>query len=238
MLYQEFDAYLTGDMNPDQVKELESRLEQDKVLQEQFEIYQFAVRNLENTYDPKTAAFKANLEAISKAHFAQNTQKGKLITLNRWMVSIAASVVLVFGLWYFLSDQAPQYSDFDDHEQAAFVERGNAEVMLKEAQEAFNTKHYKDAVAFFEKIPTTSRTTEVTYFYAISLLETNQFSDAEKLLQSIVNLDVMYKDKALWYLALLQLKQHHLESCREYLYQIATDSEVSEKAQTLLQELE
>lgn len=238
LMYQEFEAYLEGEMSAEQQADFELKIGQNPDVQLLFEQYQFAYKSLQHKYDPQTSAFKSNLNQISKEHFGTTAKKRKVFKLTNWYVSAAASVVLALGLWYYFQSETPQYSDFDIHEQAAFVERSSADQNLKDAQQEFNAKKYASAVVSFQKLPMELMSSDVMYFYAISLLETNDFAKAELLFNKLDANDSLYKDKAIWYLALSQLKQHHLEACKKYLQQISPEADEFYKAQELLGDLE
>ena len=79
---------------------------------------------------------------------------------------------------------------------------------------------------------------ELHYFYAIALIETNDYAKAETLLKEIKSGTSVYKEKATWYLALSNLKQKKLEECKIYLKQIPTDAEDYDNAQKLLKRLD
>jgi hypothetical protein len=61
---------------------------------------------------------------------------------------------------------------------------------------------------------------------------------AEMLLNEIQHGTSIYKNKAIWYSALSELKQKNLEECKSLLRQIPEDSEDYDKAQELLKELD
>jgi thioredoxin-like negative regulator of GroEL len=116
------------------------------------------------------------------------------------------------------------------------MERSIGDANLKEAQEAFNAKNYKKAVAAFDKI-TDFRDPELQFFYAISLIETNNFAKAQLFLDQLREGNSVYKHKATWYLALSYLKQDKNVECKATLKEIPSDAEDFDKAQQLLNDL-
>jgi hypothetical protein len=131
----------------------------------------------------------------------------------------------------------PEYGDFNQHENAYFMERSTGDENLKQAQNAFNAKDYKKTVASFEKVSDLTNP-ELQYFYAIALIETDNYAKAESLLNNIKSGSSVYKDKAIWYLALSNLKQKKFNACKSYLNQISPDAEDYTQAQNLLKDLE
>ena len=131
----------------------------------------------------------------------------------------------------------PNYQDYNQHEEATFTERGDVIKSLKLAQEAFNAKDYQKANSLFELILKDYKRPEIDYFYGISLLETNTYDKAESLFLKLKMGNSIYKNKATWYLALVQLKQNKYEACKVLLKEISSDDEDYTKAQKLLNEL-
>ena len=235
-LYIAFENYLSNEMLPEERTAFEEKLQNDSDVSEKFRIYQNWTDFLENKFDSNTADFKKNLETISKENFSETKSKSKVIAFKPWYYAVAASLVICLGTWFMMPGN-PEYGDFNQHENAYFMERGTSDINLNEAQKAFNVKDYKKAVASFEKVKDMT-SPELQYFYAISLIETNHYTKAESLLSNIKSGTSVYKDKATWYLALSDLKQKKFDECKTYLKQIPTDAEDYLKAQKLLKDLD
>lgn len=236
-LYISFESYLNNQMLPEERKALEEKLQNDADLKEKFDIYQNWTNYLENKFDSETIAFKENLKSISKENFTEKeVKKSKVINFKPFYYAVAASVVLALGTW-FMMQGTPEYGDYNQHENAFFVERSVGDTNLNEAQKAFNDKDYKKTVLAFEKVQNLTNP-ELQYFYAIALIETNDFTKAEILLNTIKSESSVYKEKAVWYLALSNLKQNKLDECKMYLNQLSPDAEDYEKAQKLLKDLD
>ncbi len=245
-LYMAFESYLSNEMPTDEKKLFEERLLIDASFRESFAVYKETSQFLHTTFSAETLAFKMNLDVISNEHFSQTQENNsnethqkkqtKVIQFKPWYYAVAASIALVFGTLFF-NQNDPQYGDFNQHEAAVFVERSDADVNLKEAQDFFNAKEYKKAVLAFEKIPNLTNP-ELQYYYAIALIETNDYQKAEIFLTNLKDGTSVYKTKAVWYLALSNLKQKKVEECKVYLKQIPADAEDYDKAQELLGDLE
>jgi len=235
-LYISFENYLHNEMTPEEKAIFEEQLQDDTDFNEKFEAYKETTLLLEHKFSKETAAFKQNLSGISNANFAdEGKQKGRAIAFKPWYYGAAASIAIVLGTWISMQNSEPRYQDFNQHEVASFIERNEADANLKTAQEWFNNKEYEKAVVVFEKIANAN--SEVQYFYAISLIETNNYAKAESLLNDLQDGNSVYKEKAIWYSALLELKQGNLEACKKFLQQIPEEAEDYEKAQKLLKDL-
>jgi hypothetical protein len=232
-----FDNYLHKEMTADEKVAFENQLQNDSEMASTFEIYKDLNAHLENKLGNQTElnAFKENLKTISKQNFTE--QKSKVITFRPWQYAVAASVTIMLGTWLFIQNSNPEYGSYNQHENAYFTERSSIDNNLKNAQEAFNNKKFADAVIAFEKI-SEPKTPELNYFYTIALIETNNYAKAETILNDLKSGTSVYASKAIWYLALSNLKQQKLDVCKMYLKQITTNAEDFEKAQKLLEELE
>lgn len=236
-MYLLFENFLDGQLSNEERLDFEERLKKDLDFQNDFEMYKETSAYLKNKFDPETISFKENINTISNNYFSNSNKKEKrVVKLETWYYA-AASIVVLLGFWFFMQNSNPQYSDYNTHEMAAFVERAESNSDIKMAEVAFNSKNYKEASLYLEKILKNNPSSEFQYFYAISLLEQNQFLKAETQLDTLKRSNTIYKEKALWYLALSKLKQEKWEECKSYLNQIPETSEDYEKAQQLLDKL-
>ncbi len=232
-----FENYLANELSAEEKTNFEKQLSQDKELASAFEIFKELHLHLENKFgnEADLKAFKKNLKSISKEHF--KTKKPKVVAFKPWQYAIAASIAVLVGLFVFQNIN-PSFEDYDNPEMATFVERGDVNENLKLAQDAFNAKNYKTAIPHFEAVLNSTKSPEIQYFYAVSLLEDNQFQKAETNLSELKSGTSIYKNKATWYLALSKLKQKDYDSCKAILKTIPDDFEDYDQVQELLNELD
>ena len=235
--YIVFENYLSNELSAEEKTNFEKQLTEDSELASAFEIFKDLNLHLENKFgnQEELKAFKKNLKSISKEHF--KTKKPKVVAFKPWQYAIAASVAILVGLFVFQNIN-PSFDDYNNPEMATFIERGDVNENLKLAQDAFNAKNYKTAITYFEAILKESKSPEIQYFYAVSLLETDQFQKAEINLSDLRYGNSIYKNKATWYLALSKLKQKDYKSCKNILLTIPDDFEDYDQVQQLLNELE
>lgn len=233
-----FDKYLQNELSLEERSVFEKQLSEDKELSAAFGFFKESNLQMEHKFrfEEERESFKENLESISKKHF--NNQKSKVISFKPWQFAVAASVALLFGMFFFMQNSNPNFEDFNHYENAYFTERGVVDVKLKQAQEAFNSKDYIAAVSSFEVVLKEKDTPEIQYFYGISLLETNKIDKAEAVFFKLKSGTSIYKNKATWSLALLKLKQKDYKSCKEILLTIPSDYEEIDAVQKLLKELD
>jgi len=237
-LYIAFENYLHNEMTSEEKTTFENQLQSDEALKKQFELYKETSQFLEVKFSKETIDFKENLKSISKDHFADSTKKkSKVISLQSKWFAIAAMLVVFIGVWYLNQGGNPSYSDYNMHNEANFIERSEGNPELKIAQDYFNNKNYQKASETFAKIENLTNP-EIQLYYAISLIETDDYSKSNILLENISQGISVYKEEAIWYLALSSLKQKKYDESKKYLQQITEDSEKYSQAQKLLNDLE
>jgi hypothetical protein len=236
--FLEFDEYLQGEMAVEDKLAFEEQLADQPDLAMAFETYKELQLHLENKFGQadELNAFKQNLKGISKKHFKKS--KTKTIALKPWYYGVAASVAVLFGLFFLNQNSDPAFEDYNQPETAFFTERGEANDNLKLAQDAFNAKQYKTAIPLFETILKTDQSAEIQYFYGVSLLEENRVVDAETVFNVLKKGNSIYKNKAIWSLALSKLKQKDYKSCKQLLLTIPEDYEGNDQVDALLEDLD
>ncbi|MBF4492207.1 tetratricopeptide repeat protein [Flavobacterium sp. MR2016-29] len=233
-----FDQYLQDELNVDEKNDFERQISEDPEFSSAFKTFKSVQLQLENKfkYEEEREAFKENLTQISDKHF--NVSKPKVIGLKSWYLAAAASVAVLFGLFFFNYNQNPTFADYNHPEQASFTERSTANQTLKAAETAFNKGKYNDAIPLFETILKQNKTPEIQYYYGVSLLEESQYQKAETEFNKVISGTSVYKEKAKWSLALSKLKQKDYKACKAVLQTISEDYENYDEVQLLLDELD
>lgn len=232
-----FDQYLQGELSDEARLDFEKQLSENHELASEFETFKEVQIQLETKFDfaADRDAFTANLKAISKEHF--KPEKPKVISMKPWTYLVAASVVFLLGLFLF-NPSEPNFEDYNQYENAYLTERSEGVANLKQAETAFNAKNYKVAIPLFEAVLKENKTAEIQYFYGVSLLENNQITQAEAVFREIKSGNSIYKNKAIYGLALAKLKQKDYKACQEILLTIPSDYEHYDKVQELLDKLD
>jgi len=236
--YLLFDQYLQGELTIEERNSFEKEVSENPEFAAEFRTFKEVMVELQNKFGhvQEREAFKENLSDISDKHFNKN--KPKVVKLKPWYYAAAASAAILFGLFFFNHNSDPNFEDFNQPEQAYFTERGDAALELKQAEDAFNSKNYKKAIPLFETILKENKSAEIHYFYGIALLEENQFIKAESVFNELKSGTSVYKNKAVWNLALSKLKQKDYKASKEILLTIPSDFEHYDKVEELLKELD
>lgn len=233
-----FDQYLQSEMTAAEKSDFEKQLTEDSEFASEFETFKAVQLQLENKFgfEAEREAFKENLTQISEKHF--NNSKPKVVLMRPWYYAAAASVIILFGLFFFDYNQNPNFNDYNHPGQAHFTERSTTNVHLLQAEKAFNTRKFKDAILFFEMVLKENNTPEVQYYYGISLLQVSHYQKAEAVFNELKATNLVYKDKALWNLAIMKLKQKDYKGCKQILQTISQDYEDYDEVQELLDALD
>jgi tetratricopeptide (TPR) repeat protein len=233
-----FDQYLQSEMTAAEKTDFEKQLAEDPEFASEFETFKTVQLQLENKFgfEAEREAFKENLTQISEKHF--NNNKPKVVLMRPWYYAVAASIIILFGLFFFDYNQNPSFNDYNHPGQAHFTERSTTNVHLLQAEKAFNTRKFKDAIPFFEVALKEAKTPEIQYYYGVSLLETNEYKKAETVFNELKTISPVYKDKSLWNLALMKLKQKDYKGCKQILQTISQDYEDYDEVQELLDALD
>lgn len=232
-----FDQYLQGELSDEVLSDFEKQLSENPELASELASFKEAQVQLDTKFgfEAERKDFEANLKNISKEHF--KGKESKVIALKPWAYLVAASVVFLLGLFLF-NPSDPNFEDYNQYENAYLTERGDGIENLKQAETAFNAKDYKTAIPLFESVLKINKTAEIQYFYGVSLLENNQIEKAEVVFNEIKSGNSVYKNKAIWSLALAKLKQKEYKACQEILLTIPADYENYDKVQELLDKLD
>lgn len=236
-----FEDYSSGELSKEETTAFEARLQTDQAFKTAFETYKQASSFLEHELgnEEENIAFKDNLKSISDTYFEEKSETKSVKRINFYKYAIAASVVLLLGYFTFNQFSNPTYSDFAGHENISLTVRGNQNDLKLKAEEAFNSKNYKEAEAYFNQLLIKEDSNQELQFYkGVALLEQDKFSESEVIFKALAQGNSVYKNKAIWYLALSKLKQKDYKQCIEVLKTIPSDAEDYEQAQKLLKKLD
>ncbi|WP_299437000.1 hypothetical protein [uncultured Aquimarina sp.] len=164
-----------------------------------------------------------------------------------WLLYTGIAVVLVIiGLTVlspFKTSSDELYVHFlDVSELPSLVDRGNNDQKsLIQAQKLFEAKEYDQSLDILEKkLPTIQKNKATLYLYmGISQMELDEFDNAEKTFDNLINSGLMDAPKGKWFKALLYIKQNKVEKAKELLSEIAQipNNYKSKEALELLEQL-
>ncbi|PKV49363.1 hypothetical protein ATE84_1384 [Aquimarina sp. MAR_2010_214] len=239
--YELFDRFCSKELSATEEETLTKLIREDESIAEEFKLYQELNSHLDIrfTSEKEEGALENNLKTIGDSHFNRKatTKETKVIRMPAWVYAAAASVAVIFGV-YFFGQSNPVYSDFANIPELSITERGNVEKNSKSAEHAFNSKDYVEAEKHLSVLLSKDENnTEYQFYYGLSLLEQDKYVETTQVLEKLYRGNSGYKYKALWFEALNQLKQKKHDQCIALLKKIPKDAEDYNLAQELLKKL-
>ncbi|MBU2927897.1 tetratricopeptide repeat protein [Winogradskyella psychrotolerans] len=243
--YIQFEAFLAGNLSKDDLVAFNDRLHSDAQFKEAFEIFKDLNSNLEHQIanEREIFDFKANLDVISSQHFNAIHDEDIIIKPNPksnfYKYAVAASVVILLGFFVFNQFGGPKYEEYNNFDPISLTVRSTDNTNFSKAEQSFNNKNYEEAIRAFNAILEDDFTNlEIQLYKGIALVETNQFEEADIVLNKIMNGNTAYRNKAKWILALSYLKQDNTSESIKILKTIPKGTEDYVSAQKLLMELD
>lgn len=236
---EDIARFAEHDMDAAERELFEESLRSDRDLQNELLMYQSVQSSLKMKLveDDNDKGFKQTLAETSDEFF---TKEAKVISLRRYVAwtSAVAAVFLVLMVWAPWRNDL--YRDYANTEMLAVAERGdNADQNLANAVKSFNEKDFLNARKALENVSATQPDNSmVQYYYAITLIETDESDKARDLLQELYNGDSVYKYDAAFYIALSFVKEKNEEKAKLWLKKIPVEAAVSAKSLELLNKLE
>ncbi|WP_225036759.1 hypothetical protein [Winogradskyella sp. SM1960] len=243
--YLQFEAYLTGDLSQDDLLVFNERLQSDSQFKKAFEVYKDMSAHLEHEImnEQEISDFKANLDVISNKHFNTTENSDNTIETSQkssfYKYAMAASVVILLGFFIFNQFGKPKYEDYNTFDPISLTVRSSENANFSTAEQSFNAQNYEDAIKAFNTILENDFSNlEIQLYKSMALVETDQFQEADMLLNKLTNGNTAYRNKAKWILALSYLKQDKTAASIKVLQTIPEDAEDYTSAQDLLDKLD
>lgn len=171
-----------------------------------------------------------NAITIEERHKLKETLRGYEAQKNdriKWWYA-AASILVLITVSFWLYNQNPSteklyatYFESYPNVIEPIVRNGNNQLMNTKTKAfiAYESKDYSNAAKFFDVVIDETNAEYAQFYKAISLMNIDQYHDAADILKTS-DWSETYKSKALWYLALSELKLNHMDQCKASLKQL------------------
>ena len=245
--YTLIEKYLTGELNEEEVKSFQARLNEDTTFSAEYTLQKSMNIFLEK--DRNQPALKSKLESLGKDFFleTENQQEDKVIPIsrnknrNRWLISLlATAAVAVLLVMFNPFQQNDLYQQYASHQPISLTEKSTGSGLATKAETAFNQKDY--ALAYENLtiyLQENSADQKAQLALGISALEFGKTEEAISIFKKINTGNSALKNYGTWYLALSYLKQKDFEKAKAWLRQIPDSEKVLfGKVQKLLKDLE
>ncbi|MDO5979360.1 tetratricopeptide repeat protein [Flavivirga spongiicola] len=236
-----FESYLSKELSQDEIDTFESRLKNELDFNQAFNTYKELSSFLEHKFENEATsiAFQDNLRTISNTYFEKQETAKKVVRFKPWQYAMAASVVLLIGIFTFNNFSNPTFNDYNNYDTISLTVRGGQDELLKTAENAFNNKDFVKAEAVFGQLLANDDSNKEWQLYrGIALLELDEFDEADSLFSRLSSESSVYKNKATWYLALSKLKHKDHDACLKILRTLPEDADDYKQAQKLIKKLE
>src|SRR5690606_39880536 len=113
--------------------------------------------------------------------------KNNFKEIYSYYYSIATSAM--FDICFFITQQfsSLSYENYAHYGNISLTVRGTDNKLLSQAETAFNNKDYQEAQSyFFQLLKTDTNNMELQLYRAVSLVELNNYSEADSLFNTII----------------------------------------------------
>lgn len=254
------ENFLKGSLSKEEVINFNLRLEKDTDFKEKF-LFEKELYSTFNESEWNSRELNKELVNEYKESFISKETKDLETTLkkveNQFLNSsdrmkssrktfflIAASVALLFLIYNLYpksySNQDLYTAYIQKENLPSLITRSENSSELIKGQEYFNNKDYDSALEIFKKYIDKEKENANLYLYAgISYLELNQYANAEKIFNTLINSNLIDASKGKWYLALTYIKSNKNSKGQTLLKQIVEDKSYNYKlAKELLKQIE
>jgi hypothetical protein len=258
--YELFDAYLENSISAEEQSKLNELL-QDNAISENFEAYKHLVeayqRIEQNNVQEQSLLNTINnvrndagtLTVSDESKMAQKAAIPKVeapkFTFTKSLKYIGG-VAAVFLIGFFVLQQIGGNTKsgaqlFEQNYSIDNLSNERGDIGLDSVQKAidlYNAKQFVAAQTYLHNINTKANNADLQLAEAICAIENSKAAEAEQLLQTIINRNDNFKEKAEWYLALLYLQQNDIAKAKQMLSSFNDGHFYKEKASAIVKELD
>lgn len=229
--------YLEGDMEGGEKAAFEASLQTDAELQELVAQYKDIHQTLKMKIAPdeQDRQVENTLKGMNQQYFKQT----KTVSLKPYLKWLSVAAVLVIGLLVWAPWSSGLYEKYSFSKQMQVAERGaDNQAQLSKAAELYNKGDYAAARKILGKeYMFNPQSPLLTYYFAITLIETKQTYEARTLLKHLFEGQSVFKYDAAFYAALSLIKEDKKTEAIEWLQKIPQENANYAKAQELIAEL-
>lgn len=209
---ERIERYLREQMTPEENKAFLNDLQTDKVLREEAQMMALLIKEMKEEQARQDEAITQEILASGRPATT------KTIRLVKWLGSIAAMFILLFGAnqWYSSYKIDKVYDAYYTPYDVSLARGGDDETVKKELAELYNKVETEKDIT-----PIISRLQSI---YDGIQANSDDYSDY-----------TYYENDIAWYLALAYIKDHNLEKAKEMLKPLANNG--NEEAEKLIEEL-
>jgi tetratricopeptide (TPR) repeat protein len=237
--YEDIDAYLSGELSDAARQDFETAMASDAELNSHVEAFRLTQSTIGKHHAANDEAERLTnlLTPLTNEHFKAEKQMGKVVSMRRTFMAIAAAACIV-GL-VFLMIPGVSLNDIPVEAMSGATTRGETTPMSVAAK-LFNEKRYEEAIAAFlsiRKEDTTANNAEVQFYLGVSLVKTKQDAMALPLFESLSSGSSVYQEDARFFAALSAYHLKDMPKAKLYAAQVKKENKYFAFAEKLLKEI-
>jgi predicted Zn-dependent protease len=244
--YELINQYLEGELSGEALLAFEQEMLVNPDLAKEVTLYKKINDEMSGhlQQEKEELALTGNLEKLNEQYFKK--PQGKVRSINRWWYAAAAAVAAAVILFMISPFSGSSFSNeklyayySKDVEALPGGERGNPDdSLLVKASDLYNRKDYSKALPFLREILTRKPgETQLKLASGICYLQTGQFDPATGVFNEIASGTTVFKNEAVWYKALTELKQNRLDECYRILESLPAEAARYKKARELMKKI-
>lgn len=176
-----------------------------------------------------------------------NDTRTRTSGFNRKIIAIAASILIIGGLGWYMSflmstDLEQLYAEhYEVYPNTVYsISRSDTiQTLQGKAFFAYESENYKEAILLFKELKETNEVTNIDFYLGQSYLKEGQIENATQTFKIVLNRDQDFKEESEWYLVLSYLKLKNTSNAILQLQKIiANNTYKKEEASLLLQKLD
>lgn len=238
----EVARYLEGDLEGDELREFEQRLNETRELQDLVSLYRNVHQDLKMRLAPDVADQELNTILAERnniyfhgQHVVPLVKTAEIRPLSTYLKWISIAAVLIVGLLVWAPWSVNLYEKYTISRQMSVVERGNEQNSpLEQAAVFYNQKDYALALKLLtEVVHAHPEHTLANYYYGIALIENGKEAEGRTVLFKLYEGASVFKYEALYMIALSYVKEHRNKEALEWLGKLPEGDPNYERATTL-----
>src|SRR5579863_5194712 len=228
--------YVENELPADERQAFEAELQHNPTLAAETARYRELRGELEQRLQPDAGAeaLKATLRLIGGKYFGQASARpaGKVRPMLRYVMAVAAGVVLILAGFWFFRGNGPTLDELGRTEMITSLERGNhSDSVLQAAAMQFNAGQFDRALPLLDQALSVDSASQLARFYrGVTLWHRRRLPEARADLGKVYDSGSALQYAAAFYLALSYAQEKDTTSAVKWLRRIPDEAPVTAKA--------
>ncbi|MEO9891621.1 tetratricopeptide repeat protein [Aurantibacter sp.] len=235
--------YFAKNLTPEQEQQFNELLSTDSEFKQQFDFekdLQIVIR------DKKSNDLKSKLIDFENERVKDVPVRTLKPNYRKWAMAASIALVVTLGWLGYNNFSGPNYSsmyeeNYQEYPNTVFaITRGETiESIERDAFVAYESGNYQKAIDEFNKIPSDNREEYLTLYIGLSYLGLGDVQESRLYFDNLISSNSEYTPEALWYSALIAIKEKDKESAVNSLKALTSKYDFQkDNALELIKELE